>query len=452
MGSFDLRWDWQDPPQDDAFGPERATWAALTIDLGGTSLTSHRLGEGLPTHAVVGPLSGLADWLVENWLFLSWEIHTPFPKAMGERSVRVPSLRDARDGSMPDVPIAPLARWLHRHTFGHANSDLALPSIDFLPEDRVVGVAVSAPAYHLKPSVQFTAQWPREPVWVPRDELLGTFRDLIHGCIERARASLDTQHWAEWLETRFSEAERAAASPEVRRRLMFGEVAAAKWDQLVSRFAEDAEAFVGVMMDAAIVESDAQLELIAGMVQRAVAAGKTGPAGWHPLKAEGGEHLLPPYEQGYRLARRVRGSLEAQSKPLLDLRGTLSRLGVAVEPVAGYRLFRSAGVSTSAGNAMVFYVTDHPLFSGLAPTRFAIAAGLGRLLAEAATTTASFGAATGPQSRVRATQQANAFAAEFLLPLEALREAGDDLTTICEDYGISRKAAERHRENRLRRP
>ena len=82
---------------------------------------------------------------------------------------------------------------------------------------------------------------------------------------------------------------------------------------------------------------------------------------------------------------------------------------------------------------------------GISRARFAAAAALGRLLAEV--NGASFGAAHGEQSRIVQTQRANAFAAEFLLPASALRR-GEDLASLCVEYGISLSAGEWQRTNR----
>jgi hypothetical protein len=452
MSAFDIEWEWLPPPSADAFGAERATWAEVRLTLAATCLTAHTThaseeGKHRLSQEVIGPLSGIADWLVENWLFLAWEIHTPFPKTLGDRAARVPTLRDAREGQIGDVEVPLLARWLHRHTLGHGASDLALPVISFLPEDRMIGVSVAPPSYHLKPTVNFAVQWPREPVWMGRDELLADLRNLVLETISRSRAHPESAQWAEWLEKRFREAEEAASSLNRRRELMFGQVLASIWDHTMQPLGEDADALVGVLTDSSIIAEESTATFLADTVRKALRPRTNPQAAWQLVRPAAGEHMLPPYERGYRLARRTRDFLKARSKPLVDLIGALSQLNVNVQPVSGPPLFRSAAVAGHEGQSTVLYIEDHPRFRGLAPTRFSIAAGLGRLLAEGAPT-AAYGGALGSQSRVQATQQANAFAAELLLPLEALRET-DDLTVLSEEYGISRVAAERHRENRL---
>jgi hypothetical protein len=450
MSDFNVQWDWLPvPPAEDAFGPERSTWAKLRLDFDTTCITSHVAPDGsAAVKEVVGPLSGIADWLVENWLFLSWESHTPFPKTVGERASHVPSLKDARNGEIGDIDISALARWLHRHTLGHGDSDLALPAISFLPEERVIGISVAAPSYHLKPTISFGVQWPREPIWIPRDELLADLRSIVVETIERARVQPETKDWAEWMAGRFKDAESQAASPERRRELLFGKFVAAQWDKTMAPLGKDAAALVGVLTDSPIIEEERSVSFVADAVRDGLRVQGLKPA-WYEIQPDPGEKLLPPYERGYRLARRVRSFLKEPTKPLLDLAGVISQMGIRVAPVSGPPLFRSASVVGHEGQSTVMYLANHPQYSGLLPTRFGIAAALGRLVAEGSANTA-FGAAVGAQSRVQATQQANAFAAEFLLPYEALEGSGADVATLSEEYGISRKAAEKHRENRLR--
>src|SRR5437667_2154892 len=145
MPSFSLTYEWLPEPEDgQAFGPDRVTWASLRAEVDGLNVTAHHDAESVEylkvRDAVNGGLAGIADWLVENWLYVFWEVHTPFPKIASTDGAagRVPSLRDALEGypshTGSGASPAPLARWQHRHSLGHAASDLALPSIVFLPE------------------------------------------------------------------------------------------------------------------------------------------------------------------------------------------------------------------------------------------------------------------------------------------------------------------------------
>jgi hypothetical protein len=158
--------------------------------------------------------------------------------------------------------------------------------------------------------------------------------------------------------------------------------------------------------------------------------------------------VLPPYERGYRLAIRARAALGRPHQPLFELGEVLHSFGVRLAPFEGSELFRSACSVGAGGSATVFYAEAHSTYGGVHPTRFAIAAALGRLLGAGAGR-GPFGAAHGSQSAYRETQEANAFAAELLLPYAALVQQSLDVDALSDKYGISRVAAERHLSNRL---
>lgn len=450
MASLRLSCEWLDAPTPDAaFGPERTTWGQLTIEVNETCVTENvpSDGERVSRRSVTGPMSGLADWLVENWASVLWDVRTPFPKVFGDASARVPTLQQLREGSVTEANIADLAKWLHRHTLGHGSSDLALPSLVLLPEDRVIGIAVAPPDYHLSPTVRFNHESPPEPVWIPKDEIVGTCAAFVEEVIGRAERSQDGKRWASWLRDRFKVAQDEASKPAVQRRMMFGTLVASRWEQVSAKLGSAASALFGVLLDAETVRETAVLNDLSEVVAKALKNGKPTSRTWTSIRSESGELRLPPYERGYRLAQRARAALKDPEGPLTDLPEVLASVGVSLAPFEHPDVFRSAAVATRSGPATVFVARKHA--QGVAPSRFAVAAALGRLLAEGHTAGDAFGAAQGGQSRWIPSQVANAFAAEFLVPIQALRQHADD-THLCEKYGMSRVAVERHRSNRLR--
>jgi len=215
VSHFDLRVEWTEPPsQSAAFGPERSTWGRLQILLHGELLTSNHLadrpGEDLPF--VVGGMSGLADWIVDAWLPLHWEIHTPFRKVGAPRPsgapALLPSLRDAvagwpefvREGD--SVSGNDLGAWQQRHTLGHGNSDLALPSIVLVPEGAWMGVGLDHLPAALSPTVRFSSPgvpgaWPALPIWVPLADVAETLGRFVDDTISRAATDAKTRAWAD---------------------------------------------------------------------------------------------------------------------------------------------------------------------------------------------------------------------------------------------------------------
>jgi hypothetical protein len=157
---------------------------------------------------------------------------------------------------------------------------------------------------------------------------------------------------------------------------------------------------------------------------------------------------LPPYREGYRAAQEVRAARRLGDEPLTDarFRELLRGLGVEAAGVDAGGLFRSAVWSRGNG-ALLAWAKDDPRFSGPVPRRFSIAAALGRYLA-VAERGRPMGAAHGPQARWRPTQFANAFAAELLLPTQAILRSGASAAELARKFRISRTAAEWHVANR----
>lgn len=135
----------------------------------------------------------------------------------------------------------------------------------------------------------------------------------------------------------------------------------------------------------------------------------------------------------------------------MELGPVLGELDLDLTRFVSSGLFRSAVVVGADGRGELLVSTDDELTRRMAPARFAICAALGRLLGDGAGGEAAYGAAHGPQARLFETQRANAFAAELLLPLAALRAHGPapDIEKLSEDFGISRTAARWHVQNRL---
>jgi hypothetical protein len=460
MRGLELQIEWREPaPDDDAFGPEEWTWGALTIRLDGSVLTlNHPADRESDVHRehVIGGMSGLAEWLVENWPYVLWETHPPFPRAPvfpGARGSRTPSLRDASVGWRdvdPDVPRVRVAQWQHRHSFGHGSSPMAVPSIVFLPDERAIGIMVDDVPVQLDPTVRFTPalgpdEWPTNPAWVGREDLELSFARFISSVLERARGRRESRRWARWLDDQWQEARRRADDKEHRRELMFGEVVASRWPKLEEELGDRLPALEGLLADSSPPTGDAEVDFLRDLAQQEPprAAESQGRSG-----LSGVDRSLPPFLTGYQMASRLREALDLRDNPIVELSGMLhDKLGISVGPIESHGMFRSAVVASTSGGR-IWYAKDNPRFIGLPPVRFAVAAALGRLVASSSPR--SFGAAHGSQSRVRETQTANAFAAELLLP-GRVAAACLDIAAVAQEYGISRTAAEWQRANSLDR-
>jgi hypothetical protein len=270
---------------------------------------------------------------------------------------------------------------------------------------------------------------------------------FVSRTIHKAQKDESSRAWAGWLLARWTKAQRDAADPTVRRQLMLGQLVASRWTELEHVLGDGIRSLEGVLFDTKPIGEDNLLESLSKEVSVASADG--GPsAPWRSVSSPKSDASLPAHEQGYRLANEARRFLGIPEEPLADdMSRMLEAFGVDARPFRASGLFWSAVVAGGEGQASVLYAEGDARFGGHAPRRFALAAALGRLLAEGSRP--PFGAAHGAHSRVMPTQRANAFAAEFLLPRSALMRGGD-IETLCDDYGISRSAAQWHRKNRLR--
>jgi hypothetical protein len=390
-------------------------------------------------------MSGLAEWLVENWTYLLWEIRTPFPKPAASLGAQdVPGLADADGGwaqhALEDEGRVSLAVWQHRHSLGHAASDIALPSITFLPEENQVGLFVRPAPLRLDPSVQFAGE--ARTSWIAKDDFQCALREFVLETVRRAECDESGKTWAGWLASRYQQKEEEAKSEEVRVGLMFGSFVAEQWRSLAGELAPASMAVLrGLLLDSALVQSEEPFRELLGEATRSDTKTATS---WQSVGFDRADGMLPPFEQGYRLAKRARRALSNEDGPVVDLTNALAVFDLTVREFA-YPLFRSAVVTSPQGAATMLVARDPD--RGVAPTRFAMAAALGRLLAEGRPGQ-PLGAAHGEQSRWIQTQRANAFAAEFLLPTPALSRPGD-LEAKCDQYGISRTAARWHMRNRV---
>ncbi|HSK01299.1 MAG TPA: hypothetical protein VK932_08665 [Kofleriaceae bacterium] len=447
---FELEW-LDDVPTGMAYGPELDTWCRLAISLNGEIITANHSADfhsSTDRNHVIGPTSGLVEWIVEVWPYLLWEVHCPFAKtpSLGSR-VRIPTERDAA-ALWVDLAttrsLREVAVWQHRHTFGHGAADLALPSIVFLPEDKRLGIVVDHIPPRLDPTVRFTppgnAQWPSDPVWIAREDAVAEFSRLVEETLARVRSRLN-HAWATFVEGRWEAAKSAAADPQRRRELSLGKVVADRWSTIVATLNGDSLGLEALLFDSEVLTAATELQQILDFALTAPV--KPGKSTFRATPKVG-----RPYEQGYALARDVRAFIQNESDPIVSLNETLDSFCVQLKHVST-SAFASSCFARERGGAVIA-LSDQRSKWGVAPSRFAIAAALGRLLGERVEGR-PFGAAHSGQSRWIATQRANAFAAELLLPAQAFA-GGSDLSDLCDAYGISRSAAEWHLHNRRLSP
>lgn len=444
MSSLRLEWDWL-PARDEQglCGPEIPTFASLEIWIDGTCLTTCRDKSKISEQRdyVLGPLSGLADWLVAHWMEILWQTHTPFPKARSENE-GVPDYHSALNSDNYQIDIAAYGKWYACHCLGHAASDLALPTIFLIPEDTHVGIAW-APPPSLGTSCTFLLGKDRGIAWITKDDLIAELERFVEAIIDQARKNPTTAPWADWLDNRFKGVVAKAYDLHERRKQLFGCLVADCWQDIESELGDNARIIDGILMDSHQIQAPEHLTPLVSHVKKLASERVANPF-WTSIHASIGEQMLPAFERGYRRAERVRNALELGDEPI-EFREVLEALQIGLRKIPGPPIARSAFMVSESGAAEISLFTAHPKFNRLGPKRFSLAAALGGLFASA-NQAVPFGGANSDQARWIRAQEAKAFAAMFLLPATSV-ESNRSLEQLVEDYGISRTAASWHIEN-----
>lgn len=433
-------------PEDEAFGPEKATWARFELRIDDFCLTRNHSQEAflLPADggardAVEGPLNGVAEWIVDHFADTLWDANVPVPKhdSIDGTRTAIPGLREAArwwDDLAGRHSRQFIAKWQQRHTLGAAMSQLALPSLVFMPEAGHIGLFATALPAELNGNARFRLPDNGSEFWLDRDDLRETLACLVDGIIGRAGTSADGRHWASWLGDRWEAAKQVEVSLIERRKRLFGTTVANAWETRVEPLGNRKPIVEGVLSDLAPIESEASLDTLL----RALPLGddaRSDERRWRKLVQQGPSVSARAYEQGYELARSVRHALDRGADPIERMDVLLGEIDVIDRESESGGLFRTLSCVRDR-QASVVVSRD---LRGVIPRRVALASALGRLLFESRGR--DWAAAISDQSRWQETRRANAFAAELLAPAEAVRNYSGDPERLAGDYGISLTSA-----------
>jgi hypothetical protein len=482
--------------------PEDVTWAELSIFVDDDCLTRNHARQGSrllqqynTSESVNGPVAGIAEWLIENWMPIFWETHTPFKKSRlvavdGDRAA-LPGLREAVQewsgflqddegtssddssveraleqliGRFPessrDRELIEFSDWQRRHTLGHGSSNLAIPSIVILPEGRNVVLSIDRLPGDLDSSVKFVG--PDRNVRRPTVFILGKIafkeaaKSFVDRTIERAHSDEASREWAKWLAERWETAQANESDPTRQREWLLGEVATKRLEEIPLKQRIVARSLEQLLLDCPIVQQISDLDRVENRIRSLVMNGSSGSfdkevAGWEQVAQASIPANQPDFEQGYRLARMVRRNIGLPARPIGDVKSLLGRLDVTLDDPLDTYLFRAAVCAPRNKVAHIIPSAIAPRMDREPAARFAVISALGRLLWESKIAgNTPICAAQGDYSMFNESRRANAFAAEFLLPTEAIRGVRPDsnaLREMAEEYGISQSAAEWHAVN-----
>ena len=405
-------------------GPElSATWASLRIHVGDSAVTRVLDSRAMTVREFVYvPLYPLAEWLVTNWWFLSYEIATPSKE------------------SDPDF---------HRRHALSANRDgYAFPNLEVTPSGartHLVWTQGRSPWT----GVEFLS---RGDIWIDSGDFRETCADLVDRVIRRLEALDigDTFLQAEWNAIRGADEEESDYCKTA---------AGLGWDPYalddtgriwIPLIADNLGDLLGEALPALNAKSPATCFTITNAIERA----KHHDLPLEKLRLLRDENrpdtgMEPsPWSAGYALARQLRQNLELGDGPIPTMNGLAEAIG---EDVA---LLRKATrpIGCLAETPMVDGVVtrnanENPAFAfrrhAEAGRRFHFC----RALAEVWISPGSDALLTRAYSESQ--QRNRAFAAEFLAPSSGLRSRvsagvvdGEDIDGLAVEYGVSSRVVE----------
>ncbi len=426
----DLRFelDWMDP--EGARGPElRATWARLRMSVDGQAISRvYDANAQTVRDDLFIPLYPLAEWLVSRWWQILYEVHAPYRTT--------------------------LRGYERRHLFADGREGFALPHLSIEPQGESIRLRWSP------------AQIPHSPVeFVSSGNLYCTRCDLVEslsGFVGKVVARLDALEIAdtplqkEWATLQNADEEelafcRAAGglgldpfavdAEETEAILRAGELIP---PELVDEFFGSVDIIHVIDQSERISDS---LSLIADLdVDVAELNNLRGTF------AGRADRSVPPWEQGYQVARLLRGELGLDSRPIASDVDLASALRVHADRLDRV-ILKPPGDLVNLDAVVGYNELNHPGFvigqRRDVDRRFAFCRGIFEHL-----TSHHPAPALVTKARTEAQKRNRAFAAEFLVPASALRErleseliAEDDLDLLAEDFGVSTAVVRHQVEN-----
>ena len=245
-----------------------------------------------------------------------------------------------------------MADWQHRHLFGHATSDLALPSITIVPEDNSVVLAVGGLPSELGATVDFqlTSETPgRTSIYVVRKiDFREEAANFVENTLAHAASMGKHKEWVAWLTARWVEAKLDESNPARQLFWMIGELCARRVQELEPNRPEMASGLRQLLLDCPVISRKPQLFPLEDIVDRYAVGNGLGSLGnrvpgWQTIAAGAVSTSQPEFAQGYRLAHIVRQKLNLSDRPIRELSDVLGQLDVKLESHCDTDLFQTAG-------------------------------------------------------------------------------------------------------------
>ena len=445
--------------------PEYTAWARLSLWVDGENICRNLLdGSNSVRDGVNVPLAPIADWLVRAWTFLAFEerpgcfpLHDSMRHTVGRWGDALPPV-----GLSEDEWLDARELWWSRHFLAAGADGAHLPNVSLVRGDDRLFIEWAPAEFASTPAPQFLSEKGRKAVdWVEAEEVFSEFVSFI----------------ARWLRDSGLD----GVFPWVRRENPLHEAMPA--------FSETLQAYTGIPVDVlrrwTCSDDDAELRRNLGLHADASDPGgsvvtqvlRDLPPGisesvWNQvwrLDRETQSHTgfaeelrtlafdavrpaSDPETSGYLAAQGLRDHLDLDSRPIDDVDRQLKEFGVSrvdseVECTQERML---AGSRRGVGAAVVINRT--PRTATPWGRRFESIRALGHLLMDPYRQD-TLGAASTAFAQPWARRRAGTFAAEFLLPSEALKGDARTLDSyaqperferILDGYGVGAQTAAFH--------
>ena len=449
--------------------PERAAWARFSLWVNGTNLCRNLLdGSDSVRDGVNVPLAPIADWIVRSWTYLAFEERPGcFPLRISQYDT-VSAWGDAPPpaGLSEDQWLDARELWWSRHFLAAAADGSHLPNVSLVRGADRLFVEWAPAEFAGAPAPHFLAERGRQDVgWTEGEDVLVQF--VSH--VARWLRDSEIGHVFPWAshekplqetEPDFSETLQAytgistdvlrtwtnsSDDADLRRNLGLSADSDDPGGSVITQVLRDLPPTISEPVRDQVWQLDQATTSVTEFAEelRTVALDATRPA-------------TEPEESGYLAAQGLRDHLDIDGKPIEDVDEQLREFGVTLidSEVECAQERMLAGSRCGIGAAVV--VNRTPRTATTWGRRFESIRALGHLLMDSYRQGA-LGAASAPYAQPWTRRRSGAFAAEFLLPSEALHGDARSLDSfalpenfeqILDRFGVGATTAAYHLWNR----
>ena len=457
------------PSWERRFPPEYTAWAQLSLWIRGENICRNLLdGSDSVREGVNVPLAPFADWLVRSWTFLEFEERpSSFPLGISPRD----TVRRWGDALPPNAVseddwLDARELWWSRHFVAAGADGAHLPNVSLVRGDARLCVEWAQAEFAGSPALRFLSISGRQIVgWTEGEEVLSRFVS----CVARWLRDSELDDVYPWV---CQEDPLHEATPSFSETLeAYTGIPA---DILRERTGSDNDTELrqnlGLHEDGRDPGGSVVTQVLRGLppaisdsmwdqVWRLDVETRSATDFAEELRTLAFDAMRPasdPETSGYLAAQGLRDHLGLNGQPIDDVDGQLREFGVNLidSDVECTQERMLAGSRRGIGAAAI--VNRTPRTSTHWGRRFESVRALGHLLLDPYRQDA-LGAASTAFAQPSARRRAGTFAAEFLLPSEALREDARGLDSyaeperfeqVLERYGVGAQAAAYHLWNR----